>query len=461
MNSIIFEEGHFVAPGAESGSTTAYGRMKELWLSAKPDADDEPTSMEFALTKDSMSFVFYPDNLSPQKIPVQEWGKNIRCVFLAFEASVNDLLPAGMACDDFDHTKLTDRFEMRESVFSQPQNKEQIDSAVKEIIARLMQPGEDRHHLVSSTSGQSIDQAAIDQWFLKEAKATKHALASIAVSAGSGLDSFQYKGILYESSNTELRHIFLSCGQPIIAKPLDRPFDIKFRPNLWAVPLGISNPFLFLLAVIKRIGKHLLGKIGKEIPFYDTEVFVHYKPRRRKTEPWRYNGTDADAAIRECTEQPFNLLLTSRLLRQMAKVIFSNQFSQLFAVAFRSKVDSQGQHNKLTSYIHYGRLRDIPSWLRMSVEQASLQLSVSQISQAIHRLGPVDEAWRELLVNSAIFRNQRFDGIALERARVMINTLYGVGGLNRTRTTETVKDILARQPFFCTRTVSKHYTIEF
>lgn len=97
----------------------------------------------------------------------------------------------------------------------------------------------------------------------------------------------------------------------------------------------------------------------------------------------------------------------------------------------------------------------------MSVEQASLQLSVSQISQAIHRLGPVDEAWQELLVNSTIFRNQWFDGIALECARVMISTLYGVGGLNRTRNTETVKDILARQPFFCTRTVSKYYTIEF
>jgi hypothetical protein len=93
------------------------------------------------------------------------------------------------------------------------------------------------------------------------------------------------------------------------------------------------------------------------------------------------------------------------------------------------------------------------------MEQALLQLSVSRISQAIHRLGPVDEAWRDILVDSPLFRSQQFDGIALERARILINTEYGVGGLDKTIIAKTVEDVLARKPFFCAINVGRIFCL--
>jgi hypothetical protein len=416
--------------------------MKALWLAVQTDSLAEPSSVEFEMSLDGQKFIFWEANHPPQGMSVQMWGANIKVIFQQFTTSVNDLFPAGITCDGFNLTTLSDDFRRRESIFLRPQNHGLINGIINKIVAQLLTPGECRHKLVSLSSSR-INQASVDAWFSKEAKACRLGLISKSLSCGIPLRSFQYQKLLYHSQEgEEARNVFLDDGLVVVGCPVAKQLNLNRNSSFWGLAPRMANTFLCLIGIIKLVGQRILAKAGKIVPFYDTEIFVHYKPRSRKILPFQFNGNDSDAAIGEFSSKPFGMVVTSRLLRQMTKAVFRSQLPQLFGAAFRV---STGSNNALASRL--SRFDNLPVSLDHLKGQASFQIEVSRIWQALHRLGPADTEWQDILQENHILPSEKYDNIAWEYARALINSEYGVGGRDSEAIANTVKSLLDRKPF--------------
>jgi hypothetical protein len=239
-----------------------------------------------------------------------------------------------------------------------------------------------------------------------------------------------------------MRSVFLHEGSIIICRPIAKKLDIDRDSSFWALPPKMTNPFLVFTGIIKLVGQHILTKAGMTIPLYDTELFVHYTPQPRKKEPHRFNGADCDAAIREFTDGVFGVALNSRVLCQMAKAVFRSQLPQLFSAAFQLCPP----HGAILAQKQSPFDNLLPSFEGSKIE-ASHQITISQIWHAIHGLGLVNNEWRVVLQENHILPSHKYDGIAWERARSIINAEYGVGGRDVETIVKTVNSVLDRKPF--------------
>jgi hypothetical protein len=415
--------------------------MKALWNSAAHVARDEPSSVEFDVSTDGQTLITYDGTSSPQYVSINDWGVVTAQVFSRLQDAVDALLPEGFTCADFPLQKLRDDFSLGESVFKQPQNGGVIDTLYGSIKTKLLAPGEPRHKLFTAGS-TSICPEAADKWLSLEQEALGLSASGFGLSGGIPPRSFQFKGLLFDSTNDDWRNLFLVEGIPILGRPLAKQMDLKRHMNLWAIAVGMRRPFTFLVGIIRRLGTEILAKIGKEVPHYSSEIWVHHSRLRRNTEPWRWNGTDVDRHI-EKSAGALSRKICCRALRQWTTAAFRTHLPQLFLAVFHSQ-------GGLTSYNRCGRLRDIPTnALKIAKEQGSLQMAISEIWQAIHRLGPVDEFWHDLLHENHLFPTTKYLDIALDRARCLINSKYGIGGQDAFAVRSTVDNILRMKPFIC------------
>jgi hypothetical protein len=416
--------------------------MKALWLTVEPNSMIEPSSVEFEMSPNGQNFIFFEDNRPPSKLSIGKWGANVEVVFQQFVASIDDLLPTGMFCDDFNLAAvLSDNFHKHTSVFLQSHNQEVIEPIISKIITRLLSPGESKHRMVSEVSHR-INQSSVDLWFSKEAISSRLCLTSKAISCGISLRAFQYKRLLYHSTEAEeIRNVFFDEESVIVGRPVAKQLDTNRNTSFWALAPKMTNAFLFFSGIVKLVGQRILKAADITVPFYDTELFVHYTPRARKEEPCRFNGTDSDAAIKEFTQKTFGFDLNSRLLRQMAKAVFRSQLPQLFGAAFHYPSNATILTSKPSPFDNL-----LPSF-NVSKSQASHEITISQIWHAIHGLGPVDHEWKDILQENHILPSNKYDDIAWERARALVNSEYGVGGQDTESIAKTVKSILDGKPF--------------
>ncbi|KIM79430.1 hypothetical protein PILCRDRAFT_10267 [Piloderma croceum F 1598] len=287
-----------------------------------------------------------------------------------------------------------------------------------------------------------INQSSVDLWFSKEAISSRLCLTSKAISCGISLCAFQYKRLLYHSTEAEeMRNVFFDEESVIVGRPIAKQLDTNRNTSFWALAPKMTNPFLFFSGIVKLVGQRVLKAAGITVPFYATKLFMHYTPRARKEEPCRFNGTDSNAAIKEFTQKTFGLVLNSRLLRQMAKAIFRSQLPQLFGAAFHYPSNTTILASKPSPFDNL-----LPSF-NVSKSQASHEITISQIWHAIHGLGPVNQEWRDILQENHILPSNKYDDIAWERARALVNSEYGVGGQDTESIAKTVKSVLDGKPF--------------
>lgn len=429
------------------GFVTPYSRMKDVWATIREEAIKEPGGLRFKAELKAERIEISDGQSSPIAVPLALWGSLADEFIIHFKSAVNQLLSRGSA-DEFPAERLWDDYSPH-AIHKQEHNATWLTIMRNSIRSQLFISGESKHGLFKDGK---IDRLAAEKWLALEKDVLANLAGSFALTAGLGVDSWQYKNFRYDSTEFTQRNVWiLKNGTIILGDPLARMRENEISCNIFALAPDLSRHSLFYLTIIRPIACEILSIIQKDAPLYQSEIWAHTVRHPRAMHQWRWSGPEVSELLTERTFATFGFALTPSIIRQIVRQVFRAEYPFLFRSCFNSIVDLQAQHHGKTSIFHYGRLTDFPFLKNVRADQPTRYLTVCQIWQAAIGVGQINEAWRRTISTHNAFCIDEHDSLMLDKARGLVNIYYNIrNGVS----SEDASKILQLAPFlYGTKTV--------
>ncbi|KAH7905369.1 hypothetical protein BJ138DRAFT_1118538 [Hygrophoropsis aurantiaca] len=361
-----------------------------------------------------------------------EIGSPIHCVFPSLalwlgmlstvaRASILECLPPDCVDDfeTFDWRSLGDDFTDKASVFQQQRNKPILDPLIDRLRLSLLAVRDKGLSKESMTplmaSSRKLDQDAAKKWLHTHDAILSAITACFVLTCGIPLRDFQFRSLLMDHDYEAgwWRNLFIVDNLPALGNPAAKQRDRPFHEGLWQVCQALSPLLLYFLGILRPQYRDVLKVMGNDAQLFDAHIYVHPFPRNRSKLPGIWTGSDINRALQDHTRQA-PMRLTCGIMRNKVTAVFW-QFFPWLCVAEADKgswseVDKQGQHDRKTGNVSYGRV------------------FAPNIAGAIYGLAPPDEDWKDELATSPFFYAKRNEPFAFARARNLVCIHYGLGG---------------------------------
>lgn len=411
-------------PNEDGPASTPYSRMKRVWHTIHPFAMVDESAIKFQIASNGHDLQIIEGHLQ-RSINLKTWASEASLLIGKFNSAVDGLLPFGLAIDSSFSAERIDDHDVRMAPHMQPHNKIWMDPICAEVESRLLDPLEKRHRLCPLGLGKP-DKRAACKWLALDQQVLSLLATIFSLTCGMPLRAWQFASLFFNHTPEHLRNIWvLPGGIVIVANPFSKQRNRLFAPTLFAFPLGISTHLLYYLLILRPIACTFFQSLGEHVEVYRNEIWARPMCRRnRVVEPYRWTGNDIGNAIKRCTKPLIGVALTPAVIRQIMQAVFRHKFPRLFELYF-----SKNASESIAGLSQDG-LRCIPT-LCMPGEQGGKLLAVSQIWQAAIGIGPFDEAWRDVTLNSHILPTIENVAYAREQAMGTINRYFNVGTGNR------------------------------
>lgn len=385
----------------------------------------------------------------PERISLDDLGSAALISISDFNSAVDLLLPhnSGISTANFPLESVTDSYE-RGAVHRQKTNASWMDPMRQGIVEALTAPGEKNHHLRSPRG--PLRRNNVEQWLHLEQRALGLLSTVLSLANALILPEGSFKYFRFDATDTDDRNIWVTPNWIVFL--VNPKTDLHRRPSkadIYVFPPDSTKAVLLLLYIIRPIACHFLSLTNKEVPEYNSIIWAHAfrRPTAFHKFEWRWSGPNISLPLRRITFKTTGVALTPSLLRAIGRAVIPVEFPQLFADIFPSFVDIQAQHQSSTRLNHYGSLLNFPRLKNISPEHPVRAVAISQIWQAALGIGPMNEAWEALAVDSCLFPTRHTD-VAFEEARRMVYKSYCIGSFGTPQERRNIiASLLKDQPF--------------
>lgn len=443
------EEQHWLATIVDEGTIcmNPSQRVNYVWQQVRSVAARERQNLDTHVILNAHSLeIFRSGDTSPAKFDLITWRFMCTDILSTLRAAINSLLPRDSLKIPFQWEKFSDNLLDDVSIFRQAQNREWYDAYCLSISDMFFSPNETQYGVISLKT-LAVDADASHRWLAQEKYVLGLFATAFSLCCGITPSHGQFKGLKIDCTPTNPRSLFILDHEPAFALPLKS--HSKYDPqtaSTWSIPPGMHRETFLLLGPCRRIGAQLLQQLCySNMEAYETRVFTSTFSLLGR--PDKLVEKSIPKQIEQTTLEKFKLLLGCTLQRQVAHELLRSQFPTLFQEAVDSVADKQAQHRRQTAAQHYGQLRNIPSFITTSYEEAYLLMAKSRIYQAMVGLRDFDEGWRAMAVNASKFKLFIHETLALDQARHLINTHYKIGGEDPIVVQASIKKLMIDKPF--------------
>ena len=356
---------------------------------------------------------------------MNRWARASQESIIEFKNAVEAILPEGIAASQFSMDALVDNLLAPLGPHRQEENKTLLAAASTLIKEALLKVGEQRHKLFSPFGLSCL---AFEKWLAHEQTNILCSLAKVvALTCGVGLNEFKYGYLRFDASEGQSRNIWLLKNGLIAFN--DPTKALRRNDNgvrFFAFPRDVTHFLALYLFVIRPIGAELLAAMGRNVPFYCTNIWVHVERHPRGRNHWLWSGTVVSEPVKATTAKLLGITLTPQLIRCIVTELFSKSMPALFEAAKTSAVDEQAQHVTYTSLNNYGWTSHFPPIKNLRLNQPIKHLAVSEIWHALLLLGPTNDSWESMIQDAQLTASLVRRNKAVEIARSLIVQKYAV-----------------------------------
>ncbi|THH08749.1 hypothetical protein EW146_g8891 [Bondarzewia mesenterica] len=212
--------------------------------------------------------------------------------------------------------------------------------------------------------------------------------------------------------------------------PRAKQSNIRIADALFAFPRSMSTHLVYYFYIIRPLICDHLQAMARSVPEYDSLIWSRTLPLRRRDNKWLWIGVDVGKALQHHTKDHFGFALFPATARQITLAIFREKFPQLFENFFIPAFEKGADRTLPIALKTYGYNCHFPTFENMDMNQAVCLLALTEIWQATLAIGPLNEAWRDIVEGSHLFPTIIHGRLAFEVARNAVGIYYGVHGGN-------------------------------
>jgi hypothetical protein len=225
---------------------------------------------------------------------------------------------------------------------------------------------------------------------------------------------FQFQSLIVNlTENPQIeRNVWLVLGRFVIGKPKAKQRNIDFAQTLFWLPPQISDALAALLLIIQPFICKLLDGLHEEGHLYHSHLLPFIPPDlesdsdQSAMEIW--NGSRVNNVVKKKTQKELKISLDIPLIRQLAEGVLRHKIPLLFEF-FHSPgnvhLDEDEYHflDALKSFAEDHHLQRLSNLTGIALDRVAACLMVCDIWQAIHRLVPHQDYWKNITRDSCVF----------------------------------------------------------
>ncbi|EDR05382.1 uncharacterized protein LACBIDRAFT_303342 [Laccaria bicolor S238N-H82] len=409
---------------------TPFQRNTHVWMIVAAAANKEPVGAQLnvSMIDDLISVSHGSDQVNPPKtISIRDWSATSASAMVEFQNSVERLLPDGVDISNFPLEVISDDLISLAPVHKQSVNEGALQPWTDRVYSAFMDPSESRHRLFS---GHWLTATALDQWLKLEQTEVLTSLAKVfSLCCGIGIPEFKFGYIIFDPPPGCNRNIWLlKNGLFAFNDPTKSYGRSDTMTRFFAIPRGVTRHLAVFLYVLRPFGIRLLKLQQRHVPYYSSNIWALVQRSRylNGQNDWLWSGRRIAMQIKVITNKFFGVTLTPTLIREIVFRLTSQYLPCLLNGQHYSPVDQQAQHSMHTSLCHYGWVSHFPPIEQLRLNHPARQLAVSEIWQAILRLGPMNDGWSGAVTTSQLTKGLFRRMEAIQIARCLIFDKYGV-----------------------------------
>ncbi|KDR67070.1 hypothetical protein GALMADRAFT_147495 [Galerina marginata CBS 339.88] len=402
----------YILQGKKLDFLTPFQRNTQVWKIVALASRKEPIGAQLNVTMlDGSVKVSHASDVTsvPKSIRLQDWALAAQTCIVEFQNHVERLLPCGVSASEFPLESVSDDLCSPISPHRQDQNFPVLGTWSKNVLLAFFNEGEKSHKIM--VDGH-VSSAAAKKWLITEQNTVLTSLVKVlALCCGIGIQEYKYKSICFDSvsSSSASRNVWmLKNGLIAFSDPVKVLGAHDDSTRFFSFPRDMTRHLALYLYVIRPLGAALIVRSHQDIPYYESHLWanIHRPLHGGGKNPWLWSGTKISKLVQVVTHKSLGVALSPALIQRIESNLFSKYLPGIFLVEnLYSPVDQQAQHTKYTSLSHYGWVSHFPPIRGLRVHQPARHLAISEIWHAMLNLGPINEGWKNIIVNSALTKS--------------------------------------------------------
>jgi hypothetical protein len=391
---------------------TPFGRIQGISYVLSGSSFSQDTATQFDFKEDGQVVTYTRDGFSWKSIDFHQWSPFTLSIIKELQKEISYQLPEDLMVSDIISNQL-----LRDDLSTRPFHLQEANAnwvcKSRLTFQNKMSSTKERRHRLFSADGEVV-RCQLRRYLEQDQKIRELMVTLISTTTAVCMRHFQFQSLIVNlTENPRLeRNVWLVSGRFVIGKPKAKQRNIDFAQTLFWLPPQISDALAALLLIIQPFICGLLDLLHEEGHLYHSHLLPFIPPDlesdsdQSAMENW--DGSRVNDVVKKKVQKVLKISLDIPLIRQLAEGVLRHKIPLLFEF-FHSPgnvhLDEDEYHffDMLKLYAEDLHLQRLSNLTGIALDRVAACLMVCDIWQAIHRLVPHQDYWKNITRDSCVF----------------------------------------------------------